>query len=199
MTDTTTASSARLLAKASTLLMQGEDVLAVASQNFLGHWMLRPASGVVVTSRRMLFVNRRILSMAFQDLHWEHIEDVHIDTSWKGATISATGSASKSGYTTHAAAAGQTTIAMPHLRSAEAQRVYSVAQQIESEWRERSRQRLIEERRADKHIVIGDGGAKATGAEPATVRLEKLKQLREMNLISAEEYEAKRKDILNKL
>ena len=43
---------------------------------------------------------------------------------------------------------------MAYLHHKEAQILYSAAQQAEVEWRERNRRRLVEERRADKSVLL---------------------------------------------
>ena len=146
--------AATIARKIRRLLIQDEVVLAVAANNRLGRRLVLPASGVVVTTNRILFVHRGIFSMRFQDLHWEHVQDVHYSKSLFGSTLGVVGAATKTPSATIAATGAQRQLAMAYLHHKEAQILYSAAQQAEVEWRERNRQRLVEERRAEKSVVL---------------------------------------------
>jgi hypothetical protein len=136
------------------LLIDDEVVLAVAANNRLGRRLILPASGVVVTTNRILFVHRGIFSLRFQDLHWEHVQDVQYAKSLFGSTLAVVGASTKTPSATIAATGAQREVAMAYLHHKEAQILYSAAQQAEVEWRERNRQRIVEERRADKSVLL---------------------------------------------
>lgn len=136
------------------LLMEGEDVLAVAVQTRLARWWFLPPDGVVVTNHRVLFPRCGILSFKFDDFHWEHVEDVHVESSVFGSTISVTARKSKSGYARTAEMGPRVSKSVAKLVQSQANQVYSVGQRMEHEWREKNRQRLIEETRAERGTVV---------------------------------------------
>lgn len=87
----------------------------------------------------------------------------------------------------------------------QARRLYAIAQQMEENVREELRLREMEEKRAAAGgVILGGLGSisSATSAAPSEEPLQalsKLKQLMEAGLITADEYEAKKKEILARL
>jgi hypothetical protein len=80
------------------------------------------------------------------------------------------------------------------LRKDEAQRLYTICQAHEQEWREKRRIRELEELRAKSGGITlggmpGAGGMPESG-ESAVSRLERAKEMRDKGLISDSEYEA---------
>jgi hypothetical protein len=103
-------------------------------------------------------------------------------------------------------AANGETLRIDNLVKEQARRLYAIAQEMEENVREELRLRAMEEKRAEAGGVylpgmMGTAGAGSTAApadEPLQA-LSKLKQLMEAGLISAEEFEAKKKEILARL
>ena len=202
--DAPTKGQAFLLTKAAGILMAGEEVYAVASQSRWARYFFLPTDGVVVTSHRVLLLRCGFFSLNFSDYHWEHVEDVHIANGLKGASFTVTATTSKSGYATKAANQQTITRSMPGLQIEQAQRAYVIAQQMENVWRERVRQRIIEERRAEHgHVVVQSaGGGRVEGvpgqsppSDPYS-RLKMLKAMLDDGLITHQEYAAKKAELL---
>ena len=88
----------------------------------------------------------------------------------------------------------------------QARRLYAIAQEMEENVREELRLRAMEEKRAAAGGVFlqgalnaAAGGSTAAPAEEPLQALSKLKQLMEAGLITADEYETKKKEILARL
>jgi hypothetical protein len=194
--------AATIARKIRRLLIDDEAVIAVAANNRLGRRLILPASGVVVTTHRILFVHRGIFSMRFQDLHWQHVQDVQYAKSLFGSTLAVVGASTKTPSATMAAAGTQRQLAMAYLHHKKAQILYSAAQQAEVEWRERNRQRIVEERRADKSVVLSTStDVPSTESGPPfpgdpSERLERLNELWRKRLITEDEFESRKSAIL---
>jgi hypothetical protein len=196
-----------LFKKVANVVMKDEEVLAIAAQTDLARWWVFPPDGVVVTSHRILFLRCGFLSFNFQDFHWEHVEDVHLSTSFAGSTIMVTASSSKSGYATKAANVRNVKAISRRLVISQAQNVYSVGQQMEHTWREKIRQRIMEERQVERGQVVVQAPAVAQAAavpsesaapldDPAD-RLRKLRGLVDEGILTQEEYDKKKAEILS--
>ncbi len=193
--------------KVAPLLMNEEEVVAIAEQTPLARWWIFPPDGVVVTSHRIFLMSCGLLSFSFKDFHWEHVEDVHLNPAWFSASIQVTAAASKTGVTTQTVQQQKVTLTQSGLVKEQAQAVYRIAQQIEHEWREKIRQRAIEETRAAASGgVVLQTPATASPVSPAsgvdddpTERLGKLKKMLDSGLISQEEYDAKKAEILSSM
>lgn len=103
-------------------------------------------------------------------------------------------------------AANGETLRIDNLVKEQARRLYAIAQEMEENVREELRLRAMEEKRAEAGGVylpgmmgaMGAGSTAAPADEPLQA-LSKLKQLMEAGLITAEEFEAKKKEILARL
>ncbi len=201
----TTAGASQIEAKAEKLLMNNERILASAQQTDMARWWIWPADGVVVTNHRVLFVNNGFFSFSFTDFHWEHVEDVHVSVNFGGADLAVNATESKKGLASQVAQAKTRRVMARGLVKDQAQDVYRVAQQMEHEWRETNRQRVIEETRATK-----GGGVVMMQAAPAspapaatqpdpTERLRKLKELLDAGVLSKDEYDTKKAEIMKLL
>jgi hypothetical protein len=197
--------AATIARKIRRLLIDDEAVIAVAANNRLGRRLILPASGVVVTTHRVLFVHRGIFSMRFRDLHWQHVQDVQYAKSLFGSTLAVVGASTKTPSATIAATGTQRELAMAYLHHKEAQVLYSAAQQAEVEWRERNRQRIVEERRADKSVLLAPStGEPSTESAPPlpggpSERLERLNELWRKGLITEDELQSRKSAILGEL
>ena len=94
-----------------------------------------------------------------------------------------------------------------YLPKAQARRLYAIAQEMEEEVREERRNRVIEEKRAAAGGVIFQGQMPAAAAQGTTEsamddpmqKLKMLKQMSDEGLITADEFEKKKADILSRM
>ncbi len=195
-----------LTQKVQGLMMDGEEILAVAPQTNSGRWWIFPPDGVVITSERILFLRCNLFGFRFDDYEWRYVQDVHISSAMSGARFTATVFVSKTHSAREASAMGKRTVSMSGLVESLATKVYSIAQGRERELRDEHRVRLHQERQAERAlqmpvvaqpVVAGVAAVAATPpAETPVERLSKLKSLADAGLISAEEYEGKKAGIL---
>jgi membrane protease subunit (stomatin/prohibitin family) len=157
-----------------------------------------------VTSHRILFLNCGFFTFRFRDFHWEHVEDVHISTSFSGSTITATASASKSGYATKVANTRSVKAISSGLINDGAHQVYAVGQKMEQEWREKVRQRIMEEKKIERGQVVLQAPApaaplaqspEAQSRDPAD-RLRQMKALLDDGVLTQAEFDQKKGEIL---
>ncbi len=194
----------QVVARVTGLLMEGEQILASAGQTGFARWFIFPSDGVVVTNHRIFLVKNGMFSFNFNDMHWQHVQDVHLGMKMMGAIISAQASVSKSGYHTHAHAGGYARRSIDGLDKTQAQEVYRIGQAMENEWREHNRQRLMQERQVERgaYLVQQPGAQPASpgngGGDPAE-RLQKLKGLADQGLISPEEFAQRKSEILGSI
>lgn len=146
---------------------------------------------IALTNKRIIFCKPKNLgfSMDFQDYLWKDIVDCHIKEGILGADFSVR------------ATNGQL-IVLNYLPKAQARRLYQFAQAKEEEMSEYRRQRDLENKRA-----IAGGGITVNATPQITsdtkedpfVALEKLKKLLTGELISQEEFDLKKAEILSKI
>jgi hypothetical protein len=183
---------ARIYEKLSQLLTRGEEPLYIAVQKPVGI-DLTPEI-VVLTNRRLMHYKPDLFGRAqFADYIWRDMRTVELEENVWRSTL-----------TIHII--NGETIRVDNLVKEQARRLYSIAQQMEENVREEMRLRQMEEKRAEAGGVYLHGGASgvltgstAAPAEEPVQALGKLKQLMEAGLITPEEYEAKKKDILGRL
>lgn len=183
----------QVLKRVSQILTREEQVLYVAVQN-------KPVVNlapecVVLTSRRFIIYKPRMLGRAdFVDYIWRDLKDAHLKEGLMGATLKVVTVAGR-------------IFSIEYLPKAQARRLYAIAQEMEEEVREERRDRLIEEKRASAGGVIFQGqvpvatpqGTAAPEADDPMQKLKMLKQMSEGGLITAEEYETKKSDILSRM
>jgi hypothetical protein len=181
----------RIYEKLSQLLTRGEEPLYIAIQKPVG-LDLTPEI-VVMTNRRFMHYKPDMFGRAkFTDYIWRDMKSVELEENVWRATL------------TIDVANGET-IRVDNLVKEQARRLYAIAQQMEENVREEMRLRMMEEKRAESGGVFlhgGPGGTVSSTAAPAeepVQALGKLKQLMEAGLITAEEYEAKKQEILGRL
>ncbi len=183
----------RIRREVETVLTEGEQVLAIAPQNLINSPFKQDSA--VVTSRRFIVYRPKLLGrMEMEDFLWQDGTEVRITTKLLGASLDVTSRRRESDGTIRARGA-----VVEGLEKQAALRVYSEAQRLEQEWREKNRIRLMEEERARSGGVFLHGGGVATAvASGASVeeRLVKLKSLHEKGLISDAEYEARKSQII---
>lgn len=184
---------ARVYEKLKQLLTSGEQVLYIAVQKPI---TFDPTPEIVaLTNRRFMHYRQNMLGRAqFTDYIWRDLKEAKLEENVMRATL------------TLYAANGETLV-VDNLVKEQARRLYSICQEMEENVREELRLRAMEEKRAAAGGIILQGGhgtmeAMGTSAAPLdepVQALSKLKQLMEAGLVTAEEYEAKKKEILARL
>ncbi len=175
----------KALAVSKKILTEGENHLAAAVQqkplfNFL------PKS-IVVTNKRVILHEPKMFKAMFMDFLWRDIVSVHLTDHLLGSRLHFQ---FKNG-----------SIMTSYLPKNQAKKVYSIAQAKEEEWVEKWRLRGIEEERAKSganHIIIGKGSDHSGDGQGASIRqrLLELEKLREEGLITQDEYQNKKIEIL---
>jgi hypothetical protein len=183
---------ARIYEKVSQLLTRGEQVIYIAIQKALTY---DPTPEIVVlTNRRFMHYQQNLMGSAkFTDYIWRELREARLEEGVMRATL------------TLYAANGET-LRIDNLVKEQARRLYAIAQEMEENVREELRLREMEEKRAEAGGIYMPGmmGATAAGSAAAPVdephqALTKLKQLMDAGLITPEEFEAKKKEILSRL
>ncbi len=122
------------------------------------------------------------------------LDDAHIKEGLMGATLEIRTVAGR-------------VFSIEYLPKAQARRLYAIAQEMEEEVREERRNRVIEEKRAAAGGVIFQGqlpvaatqGTTESAADDPMQKLKMLKQMNDEGLITAEEFEKKKADILSRI
>ncbi len=178
----------------SQILTSGEEILHIAIQNPITAMSVAPDS-VVLTNKRFIIYRPKFLGGAqFEDYIWRDLGEARLEEGLLSSTISLKSVNGK-------------LLSMEHLHKGAARKVYSLAQDMEERVREERRLREMEEKRAAAGGINISGGlpgsaAAAASHAPKDDPVEKLGQLKRMlegGLITAEEYDAKKKDLLNRL
>ncbi len=172
------------------LLTRDEEILYIAVQKPM---MVSLSPEAVILTNRRFIVYRRTLTrkVKFEDHLWRHLEDARLDEGRMRATL------------TLQTIKGQK-LTIEHLPKEQARKLYAYAQEMEEKSHEERRQRELEDKRAEAGGVVvqtSPESAQPTSSAPATEdpveKLKKLKDMLEANLITAEEFEAKKADILS--
>jgi len=183
---------ARIYEKVSQLLTRGEQVIYIAVQKALTY---DPTPEIVVlTNRRFMYYQQKMMGSAqFTDYIWRELKEAKLEEGVMRATL------------TLFAANGET-LRIDNLVKEQARRLYAIAQEMEENVREELRLRAMEEKRAEAGGIYMPGmmgamgaGSTAAPADEPLQALSKLKQLMEAGLVTAEEFEAKKKEILARL
>jgi len=179
----------KLLPKVDGLLTVGESIEYIAVQK-------KPAINltpdcIALTNKRIIFCRPKNLglSMDFQDFQWKDVLDCHMKEGILGAEFSVQ-------------TMSRQMITLNYLPKAQARKLYQFAQAKEEEMAEYRRQRDLENKRA-----IAGGGITVNTAVPQVADtkedpfaiLEKLKKLLTNELISQEEFDAKKAEVLSKI
>lgn len=157
---------------------------------------------IALTNRRIIFCRPKTfgLSMEFQDYNWVDVADCHIKEGILGATFTMK-------------TVGNYTNMMDYLPKAQARKLYQFAQEVEEKMRGVRREKDLEARRASA------GGVTVNNATPIIAQpfqtpqpvkhlieaedpfavLQKLKGLMDNGIISMEEFESKKNDILSRV
>ncbi|WP_182868574.1 PH domain-containing protein [Rhodopirellula sp. JC639] len=152
---------------------------------------LASPDAIVLTDRRVIIFRSKTLGRVnMVDVPWLDVSDIHISEGIVGATIHVTGN---NGHTEK----------IDHLPKEQARSVYRVGQEREEIMREYRRTRKMEEdRNAAGGVIVNNAVAAPTPAAPSndlTARLTQLKAMFDADLISQEEFDVKKADILSSL
>ncbi|TEU13496.1 MAG: zinc-ribbon domain-containing protein [Anaerolineales bacterium] len=181
----------RVHQKVSQILTSGEEINYIAVQN-------KPVLNispdcVVLTNKRFIIYKPKMLGrVSFEDYIWRDLRDARLKEGIMGATLTM--------LTIH-----NRRIMVDYLPKAQARRLYAFAQEMEEQVLEERRIRAMEEQRAAAGGITIQGGPMAAQAQaaPAQVdpvqKLQQLKQMMDGGLITSEEYEAKKTDILSRM
>jgi hypothetical protein len=150
---------------------------------------------VVLTNRRAIIFRQKMLGrLQFVDVPWLEVADVHLKEDVVGSTISIRG---MNGHVEQ----------ISFLPKTQARKIYRIAQEREEKMVELRREREMEEKRAGAMNVTvnNDLGAlvkQTTAAPQSDDPLKALKSLRGMldaGLIEADEFEVKKRQIMDRL
>lgn len=157
---------------------------------------------IALTNRRIIFCRPKNfgLSMDFQDYNWVDIADCHIKEGILGATFTMK-------------TIGNYTNMMDYLPKAQARKLYQFAQEIEENMRGVRREKDLEVRRASAGGVTVNNATPIIAhpfqtpqpvtqlieAEDPFAVLQKLKGLMDGGIISVEEFESKKNEILSRV
>ena len=154
---------------------------------------------IAATSRRFITIKRGLLGgFEMNDFRWQDLGDVKIKVGIFGADIS------MNIYGSSDLAISKTldrNLVIEGLDKEQAQTVYRFAQELEQSWREKRRQRELEELKAKSGVInLGNNsGTQPTGGEDATSKLQQAKQMFDNKLITDTEYESIKARIINGL
>lgn len=178
----------KILSKVSELLTKGEEVVYIAVQK-------KPAVNIspdciALTNKRVIFCHPKAfgLTMDFKDFLWKDVIDCHMKEGLLGASFNV--------RTTYGVNS------MDYLPKAQARKLYRYGQEREEEMQEYRRQRDLESARAS-----AGGGIYVNTPHQQSVRneedpmatLKKLKVLLDGELISQDEFDQKKAEVLSKL
>ena len=175
------------------MLVQGEAVQSFAVQRRL-FALLHRRMLVAATTGRLIGMSRGLIGgFTPVDLRWQDIKSAEIRAGVFGSDLKVTAL----NHPDLASGGAVRAVEFTGLRKADAQAVYRICQAQEQAWREKRRLRELEELRAKSggfQGSFGTGNAPATvgagaGADDATSRLQRAKDMLDKGLISDSEYE----------
>ena len=172
-------------ARALELCTQGEDIKYIAVQK--KPIVTISPDAVLLTNKRVIIFRPKLIGMSFEDFPWRDVHDIHVKEGLFGATFSVQ-------------PIGGKRVEVDCLPKAQARKLYQFGQEMEEQVHHQRRQRDLEDKRAAAGgIVLGGGGFPgAAPTEDPMQKLQQLKSLHEQGLISAQEYETKKADILSR-
>lgn len=180
----------KTLERINSLLTSNEQVEYIAVQK-------KPAINfspdcIALTNKRIIFCKPKNfgLSMDFHDYNWKDIADCHIKEGIIGSTFTMRTVRNLNNM-------------MDYLPKNQARKLYQFAQEREEEMREFRRQRELEDKRAAAGGGIVVNNAQAPNEIPQQedpfAVLQKLKALLENGILSQEEFENKKNEILSRM
>ncbi|WP_115554802.1 PH domain-containing protein [Xanthomonas arboricola] len=183
----------KILPKVTELLTADEQVAYLGIQKKMV--MNLSPDAVVLTNRRFIVVRPTLFGMTFQDFPWRDVQDVHLSEQMLGATI-----------TCRTVQGRIATI--DSLPKRQARRIYAYAQQVEEVAYEKRQQLEIEKLRVAAGGVVVHAPPAHMQASPAAQPpamddpvqvLGKLKQLLDAGLVTQQEFDAKKAEVLARL
>ena len=147
---------------------------------------------VALTNKRIIFCRPKTfgLSMDFQDYSWQDVADCHIKEAILGATFMMR-------------TVGNFRNTMDYLPKAQARKLYQFAQQKEEDMRVYRREQYLENTRAAAGggITVNNAPTSSSGihGEDPFATIQKLKSLMENGILSKEEFETKKNEILSRV
>lgn len=152
---------------------------------------ISPDSLVLTNKRIIIFRPKNMgLTLNFWDILWKDVQDCHIKENLLGSDFFIKN------------ASGKRVAFIDSLPKDQARKLYRIAQEREEEMIEVRRQRAMEESRAGAANVVVSGSQQTESPSKPDDPMEKLKQLKQLfesELISNEEYESKKAEILKNL
>ena len=174
-----------ILDKVKQILTADESVQYILNQQpIAGPW----PDAVVLTNKRFILYHPSLLGIKFEDALWRDLVDVKLSEGILGATLS------------FVTASRLWTV--DKLPKNEARRAYALAQEREQEAVEIRRQRVMQEDQAKAgHFVVGGmpqaaGATSAATADDPMAKLTKMKAMLDAGLITQEEFDKKKAEIL---
>lgn len=185
----------KILPKVNELLTRDEQVDYIAVQKKMV--MNLSPDAVVLTNRRFIVVQPKLFEMTFRDVPWREVLDVHMSEQMLGATIMCR--TTQGSY-----------ISIDSLPKKQARRVYAYAQQVEESAYEKRQQLEFDKLRASAGGVVVHAPSQQGAVAPSPVAaipatddpvqvLSKLKQLLDAGLVTQEEFDAKKAEVLARL
>ncbi len=179
-----------VFAKVQQILTHGEEILYIAVQKRLIN--LSPDS-VVLTNKRFIVYRPTFLGGAnFQDYIWRDLHDARLTEGIINSTVTLQTVKSQ-------------VLSVSDLPKAQARKLYAFAQEMEEKVLEERRTRDMEEKRAGAGGIVLQGGmpiaptpAQVHQEEDPMQKLKKLKDMLDAGLITQQEYDTKKTDILSK-
>lgn len=172
----------KVLERVKKLYTKGEKCLCAVVQkkpviNLLPH-------SIIVTNKRIIRHIPGILGIKFRDYLWKDLVNVHLDEGLFGGKL--------------AFEFENCSFVIDKLPKNQAKRVYSIAQEREEEWVEKKRLRSMEEERAKSGATFINTNGKTEGSDIKSKLLE-IKSLIDEDLITQDEYQRKKADILKQI
>lgn len=176
--------------KVSEILTKDEEIVYIAVQN-------KPVVNiapdcVVLTNRRFIIYRPKLLGrIDFTDYIWRDLRDAKLKEGLMGATLTM--------LTIH-----DQRFSVEYLPKKQARKLYSIAQEMEELVKEERRVRAMEEKRAAaggvylQNPVAAQQNQKPAEDDPLAV-LKKLKGMLDADLITEEEYNSKKAEILSRM
>ena len=183
----------KIIEKVNDLLTNGENLEYIAVQN-------KPAinispDSIVLTNKRIIFFRSKSFGLItdFQDYLWKDVGESHISEAILGSTFKMT---AVSGFVE----------TIDYIPKSQARKLYQYAQAKEEEMIEYRRQKELEDKRATSGGItvntqpeLKEEPKKEAPSEDPMETLMKLKAYLDNDLITAEDYETKKKEILNRM
>ena len=180
------AQSDACMSKVKEILTSGEEVLFSVDQMPIAG--LKPDT-IVLTNKRFIIYCPGLLSCKFDDFLWRDLINVNLKEGFLGAKLTFEATGRK--------------MSIDKLPKSEARKAYSIAQEKEQEAAEIRRHRQMQEDSAKAgHIVIGSGSSgtpSSTTTDDPMAKLTKLKNMFDAGLITQEEYDKKKAEILSSM